>query len=1179
MRGAAEWSGNSVKQHESTHELRSLLAFLLLFTVSILNGCAGLVSGNTTPPPLPSFQLAPLSLNFGSVALGKQSTKTSTVTNTGTASVTISKVTFSNSQFSLSGVSLPMALASGQSTAITIAVAPSATGNVSGTMTVEGDGGSTPVVVNLSATGATPQPQISVSSPSLDFGTVTVGSQGSSSLTISNNGAADLTISVLTLTGADFGVSGISTPKTIPAGQSAGLSLTYKPNTTGASSGNLAITSNDPANQTLNIPLSGTGSATPTGQLSANPMSLSFGNVNTGSSSAKQIIVTNTGSAAVHISAITPSGSGFTVSGVTVPATVNPSQTATLTVTFAPTSAGSATGGIAVTSDASNPTLSLTLSGTGVATSGTLTANPTSLSFGSVTSGSNSSKQVVITNTGSADVHISDVSTSGSGFSVSGLSVPATLSASQSATLSVKFAPTTTGSLAGSLTITSDATGSPLTVSLSGTGTAAPTGQLTPNPTSLSFGNVTTGSNSAKQIVITNSGSAAVHVSAVNASGSGFTVSGLTVPATLNASQTATLTVTFAPTSAGSATGSITLTSDASNSPLSVSVSGTGVAAVGQLSANPTSLSFGNVAAGSNSAKQIVLTNTGSGAVHISAVSASGTGFSVSGISVPATLNPSQTATLTITFAPTAGGSVTGSVTVTSDATGSPLSISLSGTGTQPGLSVSPSTFNFGSIVDGQTASQNFSITNTGSASLTVAQISSSGASYSVSGLSTPATIAAGQSATFTVTFAPTTAGSLPGSVTITSNAPSSPTTVSLSGTGVAATVTVSATPSSLAFGSISAGGTSSKTVSISNAGNSNITISQISVSAGDVQASGITVPKALTPGQSATLTVTFSPQSAETISGNVTVTTSQGSNAVIPVSGTGTQPAVTLTPSSVSFGSITVGSSNSQTIQIKNSGTGTLTVSQISVTGSGFSTSGVSLPISLTAGQTSNFNVQFAPSSAGSATGSISVVSNDPGSPDTISLSGTGVAATKTISLSPSSLSFGNVTTGTSSSKSVTVTNTGNANVQISSITASGTDFSLSGVTTPVTLTPGQTTSFSVLFSPSSASTDSGSVSVTSDATGSPASLSLSGTGVAPVSHTVQLNWTASTSSVSGYNIYRSTTNGSGYVKVNGSLVAGVSYTDSTVQNATTYYYVTTAVDSTGEESIYSNQATAVIP
>jgi hypothetical protein len=78
---------------------------------------------------------------------------------------------------------------------------------------------------------------------------------------------------------------------------------------------------------------------------------------------------------------------------------------------------------------------------------------------------------------------------------------------------------------------------------------------------------------------------------------------------------------------------------------------------------------------------------------------------------------------------------------------------------------------------------------------------------------------------------------------------------------------------------------------------------------------------------------------------------------------------------------------------------------------------------------------------------------------------------------------------------------------------------------------------------------------------------------------HSVALSWNASTSTVSGYNVYRSTLSGGSYLRVNSSLVAGLSYTDSTVQNTTTYYYVTTAVDNAGMESTFSNQVSAVIP
>jgi hypothetical protein len=98
---------------------------------------------------------------------------------------------------------------------------------------------------------------------------------------------------------------------------------------------------------------------------------------------------------------------------------------------------------------------------------------------------------------------------------------------------------------------------------------------------------------------------------------------------------------------------------------------------------------------------------------------------------------------------------------------------------------------------------------------------------------------------------------------------------------------------------------------------------------------------------------------------------------------------------------------------------------------------------------------------------------------------------------------------------------------------------------------------------------------------------VSINGSGVSGVdftasqesSHSVQLTWHASTSSVVGYNIYRSTTSGGPYVKINASLVTPLTYHDATVVNSTNYYYVTTSVDSTGIESVYSNQAVASIP
>jgi hypothetical protein len=322
-------------------------------------------------------------------------------------------------------------------------------------------------------------------------------------------------------------------------------------------------------------------------------------------------------------------------------------------------------------------------------------------------------------------------------------------------------------------------------------------------------------------------------------------------------------------------------------------------------------------------------------------------------------------------------------------------------------------------------------------------------------------------------------------------------------------------------------------------------------------------------------------PATATTDSGStfrVIVTNTAGTVTSSAATLTVNASAIQLSPTSINFGNEVVGATTSQALIITNTGTATLTITQINESGSAFSVSGFSLPLNVSAGQKTTITVAFAPASVAPASGSISIVSNAPTSPTSISLSGSGIAATHTLGISPTSLSFGNITAGTSSAaQTVSLTNTGNSSVMISQITLSGAGFSMTGGSTPVTLSPSQTVALSIAFAPTAAGSINGSISIVSNAAGSPATVTLSGTGV--VQHSVSLTWAASTSTVAGYNVYRTTTSGTGYIKINASPVGILSYTDSTVQNATTYYYVTTAVDTGGNESVNSNEVSAVIP
>jgi predicted phage tail protein len=184
--------------------------------------------------------------------------------------------------------------------------------------------------------------------------------------------------------------------------------------------------------------------------------------------------------------------------------------------------------------------------------------------------------------------------------------------------------------------------------------------------------------------------------------------------------------------------------------------------------------------------------------------------------------------------------------------------------------------------------------------------------------------------------------------------------------------------------------------------------------------------------------------------------------------------------------------------------------------------------------------------------------------------------AATLLLSVNPASLSFGNVNLGSSASKQVTLTNSGNGNVTLSGMSFSGAGFSAGGVSSGQILAPGQTATINVSFQPAAAGSVTGSVTVSSNA--APAVITLSGAGVQLVSHTVSLSWTRSTSTVNGYLVYSSQVSGGPYTKLTNSAVSLPSYTDSSVQNGKTYYYVVTAVDASGVESVFSNQASAFI-
>jgi Abnormal spindle-like microcephaly-assoc'd, ASPM-SPD-2-Hydin len=190
--------------------------------------------------------------------------------------------------------------------------------------------------------------------------------------------------------------------------------------------------------------------------------------------------------------------------------------------------------------------------------------------------------------------------------------------------------------------------------------------------------------------------------------------------------------------------------------------------------------------------------------------------------------------------------------------------------------------------------------------------------------------------------------------------------------------------------------------------------------------------------------------------------------------------------------------------------------------------------------------------------------------------------ATIPTLTISPPSVAFGNVAVNTPTTLPVTLTSTGTVPVTINSGTLSGTGYTMSGATFPVTLNPNLAVTLDVQFDPAAAGTASGQLTIQSNSsTNGTVVISLSGTGET-VSHQTNLSWEAPSSSadpVVGYNVYRSAAGSSAYQRLNSSANTQTTYVDSTVQAGLTYDYYVTSVDPSGVESVPSNQVAATIP
>jgi hypothetical protein len=933
---------------------------------------------------------------------------------------------------------------------------------------------------------------------SLTFASQTVGTTSAiQTVTLKNTGTAAMTVTGVVLSGAaagDYAETDTCVGQTVAKGASCVVKVSFSPSAAGPRNATMAIEANIAGGEIL-VPLSGTGLTT--GSVTLLPASLTFGNVQVGTSSATQAVsVQNQGQSSVTISGVVVTGAFAKVTN-TCGSSLAAQTSCAVTVSFAPLGAGPATGSLTVTD--SSGTQSAALSGTGV-TGPTDTLSTLALAFPGTVIGQNSILAVTITNSGGlplTGIGTSVSGTNGADFvAVSGCG--GTLAGGANCNITVTFVPSVAGTETAALTI-SDALKSQK-VTLTGVGKKPPLIEV--SPSAMAFGNEQINMTSvAKTLTLTNGGGSPLANPSFSIGGPGatnFAVGATTCTASLLPQTNCTVLVTFTPLTTGATTATVALT--ATGTPLFV------------LQAVPAQLNFPATADGVLSAG-LTVTLSNLGKLGVNGLTLSLTGpyqLSATQTTCGVKLGPLSFCTVGVVFAPTASGSQPGTLTISVSNLGvSPVTVPLNGTGVAEGaITINPTQMTFGSVVVGTaSAAQTLTVTNGGQATLLALALATTG-DYSLMGNGCSGALPAGMSCTAGVVLTPGTTGTRLGTLTVSTTSPGvTPVVAPLTGTGILAG-SLSATPAVVTFGALTVGGTSApQTVTLSNAGATTLNGVQYLL-AGDYGLPQNTCGAQIASGATCTFTVNFSPSQPGTRIGSVTVkSTNAGfTPLVVGLTGTGLAAAsLVVTPASLSFGQVAAGTNSvAQQLTVQNPGTGALAGLRIA-TSAPFSVGSGSCGTTLAAGAGCSAPVTFTPVTGGSQSGVVTVSSSSLGvAAVMVPVSGTGVLP-GALSVTPAAVSFPATTVGTASSAmSVMVANSGGLAVAGLAIGISG-DFKSTASSCTATLAGGASCTVLVAFEPTLSGGRQGFLTATSTTAGvASASSALSGTGLTPAALTV---------------------------------------------------------------------------
>jgi hypothetical protein len=818
------------------------------------------------------------------------------------------------------------------------------------------------------------------------IGTVTVAQSQTGTTTLSNS-PGTVTVGTFDLSAAGCSEFQVTTPTPLVVGSGGSaqtVTVQLTPTTAGAKSCTITVKDNTTPTPNVLGTFTATGTAVAPQTISVNPVSANFGNARVNNAAltttiaAQVFTVSNTGgtSTTLNVSNITFSDPDYSLAtGSTSSFAVAQGTTKTFTVQFDPSTAGTHDATMTIASD--DPVTPMkTVSLTGVGTTALIAVSD--VNFGIVNDTTTSNQNISVTNTGAnprgvlTAVSATITDTGGGNFFSfgtgsgcnGGTSCTFTANSITTGTFSVPVqchppaAAATTDTATVTFVSDSDAGGDTI-AQLTCTGGRP---NIVVSTNMLNFGNVAVGSTSTAQTVtIQNTGNATLTYSLTkNPNVSQYAITGCTTNCSIAANSMATFSVTFAPTAIGFLGTRIDITNndpDLGDNVFSVNVSGTGTAP--QISVSPITLTFANTEVGRTSTAQTVTaTNTGNSSLTISGATFQAGGgdyIVINGNTGSQTIAPNATASWDIACKPSVLGARPGTFRIASNSlSGAPTDVTLSCTGEQGIITVIPTSLDFGPVAAGTTKPLTFTLKNNGNVAINgiTSVLNPTTIGYQFNTGAVPTTLAAGASATLTVTFAPQ-SGNDGGPATITFNAgwgnfgSTTMAVLMLNGDGLNAGFDIS--PAMLDFGNFRFDTRPQLVYHIINTGQANMQILNQMFTPDTGTASTefgfvirkagvvVTLPQTLSMGQQLDVTVTAQPNSRiGLLSGHVdihsdlTATPTVMPDRQLTLTGTATTAAISV-PAVVDFGGVDVdGPAQTKTIMLANTGVATLDVTSI---------------------------------------------------------------------------------------------------------------------------------------------------------------------------------------------------------------------------------------------------------